>query len=98
MNAAKPDLSDRDRKLKAYMAANRRSPTAAFVLALLFGPVGFLYASAVGGVIMILVAFGLGTVSPVLALAVWLVAVLFAPSTASAYNAKVRAQAELMLP
>jgi len=90
---------DREARIKAYVDTHGKSVTMAFLLALLFGPVGFLYASPLGGVILILVTFGLvASGGPVLAALAWIFAVIFAPFVASAYNDKVRAEAGLQSP
>jgi putative Ca2+/H+ antiporter (TMEM165/GDT1 family) len=94
-----PDATaDRERKIKKYVAANGKSQLVALFLALLFGPIGYLYASPLGGAIMILLAVALGSVDLTLAVLIWLACLVLAPLSAIWHNDRVRAQAELMLP
>lgn len=95
-----PDTTDdRERKIKKYVAANGKSQWVALFLALLFGPIGYLYASPLGGVILILVTLVLAAGGGVAAgLLGWFAAMILAPLSAIWHNDRVRAQAELILP
>jgi hypothetical protein len=64
---------------------------------LLFGPVGYLYASPLGGVILIIVAVGLVVSGGVQFVSLaWLFASVSAPFLVSRFNDRVRANAEMM--
>jgi hypothetical protein len=93
------ETAERERKIKKYVATNGKSQLVALLLALLFGPIGYLYASPLGGVILILITLALAAGGGVAAgLLGWFAAMILAPFSAASYNEKVRAQAELMLP
>jgi hypothetical protein len=64
---------------------------------LLFGPVGYLYASPLGGVILIIVAVGLVVSGGVQFVSLaWLFSAVSAPFLVSRFNDRVRANAEMM--
>ena len=80
-----------------YIGASMRSPVIALALAVLIGPVGALYGSMIGGLILILIgvfswgAFGLTGV-----IILWLAAMVVGPVGAVAHNDKVAANAAFM--
>lgn len=83
--------------IERYVAARRRSPGLAFVLALFFGPVGALYANGLWGGALILLALGLGAITGGLgALPVWLYAIVAAHDQAIAHNERVLTEARLI--
>jgi hypothetical protein len=78
------------------MKQYKRNRLVAFVLAFLFGPIGYLYASTINGLILLGMAIGFGLLHPALAVMVWLLGALGAPFDAGQTNEKLRAKAELM--
>lgn len=80
-----------------YIGASMRSPVIALALAVLIGPVGALYGSMIGGLILILIgvfswgAFGLTGV-----VMLWLAAIVVGPVGAVAHNHRVAANAAFM--
>ena len=89
----------REQRIDAYVAANRKDPGIAFLLAFLFGPIGFLYASVLGGVILILIAIGFAVTDfwPLNTL-LWFSCAVSAPFAAADVNKKLRIHAELITP
>jgi hypothetical protein len=84
-------------RIEEYLRARGKSAVTAFLLALLFGPVGYLYASPLGGVILIIVAVGLVVSGGVQFVSLaWLFAAVSAPFLVSRFNDRVRANAEMM--
>ena len=86
----------REKRIEHYIESEKKSVGGAFVLALLFGPVGYLYASPMAETILILIAVGVALVAWPLAIFVWLFCVIAAPFEAISSNKKLRAKAELM--
>jgi hypothetical protein len=82
--------------VSAYCEAHRRSPALAFVLALVIGPVGVLYASGGLGAALIVLTVAAVFAAPPLALFTWLFGVIAAPIAASGHNQRTRASAELL--
>lgn len=81
--------------IKNYVAANSKSRVISLILTILFGPLGLLYSSIIGGVILLVVAiFTSATI--VVPLICWIIAILIGDSAVVSYNKKMRAQAELM--
>lgn len=77
------------------MEFNKKSKGTAFLLALLLGPIGYMYASFKGGAIMTLVAVCLSftIVVPILC---WLCAILMACGAVDAHNRNVDMTIHLM--
>ena len=90
------EKTTRQERIDQYVKMSRKSVVVAIVLAVLFGPIGYLYASVVGGVILILLAVILAMSTPSLVVIAWVLSVLFAPFGVTAYNRRKRAEAELM--
>ncbi len=72
-----------------YIASRQKSVGVAFVLALLFGPLGSIYGSPLGGTVLTLIVIvsalgGLGILAGVLG---WLFALLLGPAGAADHNA-----------
>lgn len=86
----------REARIDSYVKAERKSVFGAFILALLFGPVGYLYASALGGTIWILITLGIAFAVPPAVFIIWILCAITAPVSASEYNRKLRAKAELI--
>jgi len=85
----------RQRRIENYLEEHKKSPVLAFVLALLFGPVGYLYAHAIAGVILTVAA--VLTYSTVIGpFIIWGVCLIGAPLTVQEYNRKLRSKAELI--
>jgi hypothetical protein len=84
-------------RIEQYLDARGKSPVTALLLALLFGPVGYLYTSPLGGVVLIIVAVGLIASDGVhFVIVAWLFATVSAPFWVARFNTKVRAQAEMI--
>lgn len=80
-----------------YVAEAGKSRITSFILTLILGPLGLLYSSVVGGVIMIVVAIGLGSVTGgVGGLLLWPVSVIMGDSFTYNYNKRLLAQAKFM--
>ena len=89
----------REQRIDAYVAANRKDPILAFFFVLILGPVGFLYTSVLGGVIMILVAIGFAVTAVwPLNILIWVICMAAAPLSATGTNKKLRIHAELITP
>ncbi|HMC99264.1 MAG TPA: hypothetical protein VKH37_03895 [Ferruginibacter sp.] len=74
-----------------------KSVGAAFVLAFFFGPLGLLYASVLGGIIMFVVGLILFFLIPVVGYIIaWVGCLIWAVVAANAANAKFREQANNM--
>jgi hypothetical protein len=87
----------REDRIEAYVAAHARNGWVASILAILFGPVGYLYSSVLGGVIAILLAIGLSFSGfGIFNLFLWIVCIIAAPFEVQSQNKKLRARAELM--
>jgi hypothetical protein len=81
-----------------YVESRRKSVAVAFLLSLVFGPLGSIYGSPLGGTVLTLIVLvsalgGLGILAGVLG---WLFALLLGPAGAADHNTRVRAEAELM--
>jgi len=94
--AQQPTISYRARRIDEYVELESKSPAAAFWLALLFGPIGYLYASPLGGVIGILIAL-IGAGTGFIPFLVWIFCVFNAAAKVGAENRKIRAKAEAFM-
>jgi hypothetical protein len=82
--------SRRRRKIKDYIDATSKSPTAGVIYALVFGPFGCAYANPWSTVVALFLAVAVGLIFwPLIAL-VWIGCVVVAPFQVRAYNHKVR--------
>jgi len=79
---------------RTIVVASKKSMGVALILTILFGPLGLLYASVPGGIILIiltlviaLITFGIG------ALVGWLASIIWAAIAVSSHNRKVDAMA-----
>lgn len=71
-----------------------KSTGTAFILAFLFGPLGLLYATVPGGLIMIVLALILFFVLPLVGpIITWIVSIIWAVAAANAANSKLHSQA-----
>lgn len=71
-----------------------KSVGVAFLLAFLFGPLGLLYASILGGIIMFFVSIVLFFLLPVIgAILAWIACIIWAVSAANSANDAARQQA-----
>lgn len=90
----------RDERIEAYVKAHAYERSTAFVLALVLGPIGYLYANPWGGLIMLGLIFGAaGLFLPlgmVMAVICWLTAVIMAPIDVESRNEQIRARAQLL--
>jgi len=83
-------------KADQYIEIHSKSTALAFILALLLGPLGSVYGSLIGGIVLIIIAFMLALADPIVAMIIsWPAAIILATAAASAHNAKVRKTAEL---
>lgn len=88
---------DRLRRINAYVDTNKKSVGGAFLLALLFGPLGVLYASPLAGAILLLISIGVAASGmAVLLVAFWLISVIMAPIMAHSANDALRVKANLI--
>lgn len=92
----------RAQKIKNYVDTNGKSMGVAVFLALVLGPIGLLYASVLGGIILSLgvfiAAFNSPQAASVIGIGAWLLSLLLAPALVYDKNKAIRAQAELMTP
>jgi hypothetical protein len=69
---------------------NRKSTGLAFVLALFFGPLGLLYSTVTGGIIMFFVSLFIGLVTFGFGLIIgWIICIIWAMIAVNSYNAKL---------
>lgn len=78
-----------------YVRDREKSPVLAFVLSLLLGPLGLLYANVLYGVILCVVAV-LGFSTLIVPAFAWLLAAVDAPFAAISYNRKLESHAALI--
>lgn len=78
-----------------YVRDREKSPVLAFILALLLGPPGLLYANVLYGLILCVVAV-LGFSTLIVPAFAWLLAVIDAPFAAISYNRKLESHAALI--
>lgn len=88
--------AEREARIQAYVKENSKSPLLGFLLAILIGPIGYLYVSTTGGVVAILLAVVFALMWFPLVFLVWIVCILAAPIEAMDQNKKLRVKAELM--
>tara|TARA_B100000949_G_scaffold64504_1_gene57212 strand:- start:1698 stop:1973 length:276 start_codon:yes stop_codon:yes gene_type:complete len=79
---------------QTVVVGQKKSVGVALILSILFGPLGLLYASAAGGLILILVGIGLsiltlGMLAIPLAIIAWIVSVPWAVIAVSSHNSKI---------
>ena len=90
----------REERIEAYVKAHAYERSTAFVLALVLGPIGYLYANPWGGVIMLGLIVITGAMfyplGIVMGLICWMTAIIMAPIDVKNRNAQIRARAELM--
>ena len=86
---------DTSKKKEIFVQTNQKSRLTSFILTLLFGPLGLLYSSVVGGIIMIVVAITTAPtgIGPVVA---WVISIIWGDSATYNYNKKIEKQAELI--
>ena len=94
-------MQGREQRIEAYVQMHRKSPLAAFLLALAFGPLGFAYASLSGTLTCLIIAALAWLVVPwsivmLLLLLLWVICVLLAPFAALEANRKLATSAELL--
>lgn len=80
-----------------YVRETGKSRVTSFVLTLLFGPLGLLYSSVVGGIIMIILAITLGAATAgVGAIIIWIASIIMGDSFTYNYNKRLLAQSNFM--
>ncbi len=80
-----------------YVQETGKSRITSFVLTLLFGPLGLLYSSVVGGIIMIILAITLGAATAGAgAIVIWIVSIIMGDSFTYNYNKRLLAQSNFM--
>ena len=87
-------MSETEKSTTKIVVVNEKSMVIALLLTFFFGPLGLLYASITGGLVMIaltvvvfVISFGL------LTLVTWPVCMIWAAIAVSGYNGKLRASA-----
>ena len=80
----------RKEKIEDYIDASSKSPAIGVLSALIFGPLGCLYASPWSSLVALFVAVCLGLVYWPLIGLVWLGCMVMAPFQVRAFNARVR--------
>lgn len=78
------------------MKLDQKSHFAAVLLAILFGPIGVLYGSILGGIILGVIAIAIGMAFFPLVIFVWFVGIFVAYSGVSSHNRQVKVQWELL--
>ena len=79
---------------KVVVIAPLKSMGVAILLAILFGPLGMLYATIRGGVIMIVITLILVSLFPLLFLLTWPICVIWAAVSTSDYNRQLLERGE----
>lgn len=86
----------KEKKLKQYIRMNQTSVLGAFLLSLLFGPLGMFAVSFTAGFVALLITIAVGAFTAgVGALILWPFWILFSVAGAAEKNKKVRLAAEL---
>ena len=76
---------------QTVIVGQRKSMGVALILAFLFGPLGLLYASVAGGLILIVLGFVIGAATLGLALPIiWLASLVWAAIAVSSQNSKLQ--------
>ena len=89
-------MPTRKERVAAYVEAERKGLLAAFLWALLFGPLGMFYVGALPGALSLLVSVGIAlTAWPALPV-LWIFLAVIAPIMAETHNKRLKARAELM--
>ncbi len=91
----KETTSNKGEAASEVIKLQQKSRLTSFILTLLFGPLGLLYSSVIGGIIMIIVAIATAPtgVGPAIA---WIISILWGDSATYAHNQKIKKQAELI--
>jgi hypothetical protein len=92
-----PERSQRREKIKDYIDANRKSPAAGMLYALVFGPFGCIYTNPKSTLLALLVGVAAGLIYLPLIAVVWLACVATAPFQVRAYNNKIRRSARYVV-
>jgi hypothetical protein len=80
----------RREKVREYIDANRKSPVAGAIFALIWGPFGCIYSNPMSTVFALLAALALGLIYWPLIGLVWIACVVLAPFQVRTYNARMR--------
>jgi hypothetical protein len=88
-------MTEREQVIQNYVNSHKKSQAAAFFLALLLGPLGLFYCSWVAALILSVI-FVTGFATIVIPVFCWLIAFVISAGRVTAYNNKVRAEAELL--
>ncbi|MFH1749117.1 MAG: hypothetical protein ABIG44_18960 [Planctomycetota bacterium] len=84
MNESKPTVT---------VVVSTKSPGIAILLTILFGPIGMLYSTILGAIVMFLVSLVVGILTLGLGLLfTWPICILWAALAASGYNRKILSQ------
>lgn len=84
------DLRDRPPPLQMVMLAPQKSVGVAVLLSILFGPLGMLYSTVLGGIIMLVVSLLVAVVTLGFGLVVtWPICVVWAAIAANSHNRRV---------
>jgi hypothetical protein len=72
------------------VVARQKSAGVAFILALLFGPLGLLYASVIGGIVMIILGAIIGFITLGFGLViVWIASIIWSIAAVNSFNKKI---------
>lgn len=80
----------RRQRVEAYVAQERKSPILAFVLVLVFGPVGYAYVNGWVSFLGAVLVIGLGFFYWPAAVVVWLLLAVYVPRAAKRHNRRMR--------
>jgi hypothetical protein len=76
---------------KTVILVSKKSMGVAFILTFLFGPLGLLYSSVIGGIIMIVLTLILGITTIIGVIPCWIICIIWGLVAASNHNKKIYA-------
>ncbi|MCB1798565.1 MAG: hypothetical protein KDI67_06755 [Gammaproteobacteria bacterium] len=85
--------TSRKERISEYVKASSKSPVAAVIYSLIYGPFGCIYTDPKSTVIALLAAVALGLVYWPLIAVVWVACVIVAPFQVKKYNARLKREA-----
>lgn len=90
-------IKEEEMSPEKYVRETGKSRITSFLLTLLLGPLGLLYSSIVGGIIMIILTIGIaGATAGVGAIVMWGISIVLGDSFTYNYNKRLLAQAKFM--
>jgi hypothetical protein len=84
-------------EVENYIKLHSKSQTSGFLLTLLFGPLGLLYSSVIGGVILLVIAV-VAAATIIVPVICWLISIVLSFAFISDFNAKIAAEVKLKYP